>query len=424
MMVLLLSLVVAVPEAQAATRSLTVTKSGLQQGTVTSDPAGINCGSDCTESYPEECLVENQHGVCTLFGPAYVTLTTTVPSGFVPTWSMATCDEGTQTGTSCTVPANNNTVNVHYDDTSPPAVSLTSPSAGFKRGTITLAASASDLQTGVGRVEFLVRGSVVATDSSAPYSVSYNTSAVSDGAAQVVARAFNSDGDSAQSSAVTITIDNTAPAVNITSGPDGETFGANSTQTWQFSATDATSGISAVHCSVVAQGSPDSFGSCTGANSHSVTNRSGGTYTFKVRATDSTGNQSTQERSFSIDATAPTVVDWTPKGKKASRRSKPTVMFSEPMEAGSLEAADTEGRPTTFVLKKGTRTISATVSYVENQDTGTYKVVLTPSARLKPGVTYTATLTTTATDAAGNPLTQDPNAPDGVAKTWRFTVKR
>ena len=31
--------------------ALTVTKSGLGGGTVTSTPAGINCGSDCSESY-------------------------------------------------------------------------------------------------------------------------------------------------------------------------------------------------------------------------------------------------------------------------------------------------------------------------------------------------------------------------------------
>ena len=31
--------------------SLDISKSGNGTGTVTSDPAGINCGSDCSESY-------------------------------------------------------------------------------------------------------------------------------------------------------------------------------------------------------------------------------------------------------------------------------------------------------------------------------------------------------------------------------------
>ncbi|MCC6136502.1 MAG: hypothetical protein IT491_14220, partial [Gammaproteobacteria bacterium] len=37
---------------------LTVSKSGTGAGQVTSNPAGINCGTDCTESYPEDTPVE------------------------------------------------------------------------------------------------------------------------------------------------------------------------------------------------------------------------------------------------------------------------------------------------------------------------------------------------------------------------------
>ena len=36
---------------------LTVTKAGNGVGTVTSNPAGINCGTDCTESYPTNTMV-------------------------------------------------------------------------------------------------------------------------------------------------------------------------------------------------------------------------------------------------------------------------------------------------------------------------------------------------------------------------------
>jgi hypothetical protein len=78
-----------------------------------------------------------------------------------------------------------------------------------------------------------------------------------------------------------------------------------------------------------------------------------------------------------------------------------------------------------LALKKGTKTIGATVSYVEDSQSGPYKAILKPNKPLKPGVTYMATLTTAATDPAGNQLEQDPNpnAPAGVAKTWKFRVK-
>jgi hypothetical protein len=41
----------------AVTHTLTVTTAGTGSGTVTSSPAGINCGNDCTEDYPENTQV-------------------------------------------------------------------------------------------------------------------------------------------------------------------------------------------------------------------------------------------------------------------------------------------------------------------------------------------------------------------------------
>ena len=43
--------------ASSSQRTLTVTKSGAGQGTVTSTPAGINCGADCTEDYDDGATV-------------------------------------------------------------------------------------------------------------------------------------------------------------------------------------------------------------------------------------------------------------------------------------------------------------------------------------------------------------------------------
>ena len=63
------------------TYDLTVTKIGTGEGTVSSNPAGINCGSDCTENYPEGTSV---------------TLTATPDSSFVfAGWSGACSGSGT-----------------------------------------------------------------------------------------------------------------------------------------------------------------------------------------------------------------------------------------------------------------------------------------------------------------------------------------
>jgi hypothetical protein len=50
-------------------------------------------------------------------------------------------------------------------------------------------------------------------------------------------------------------------------------------------------------------------------------------------------------------------------------------------------------------------------------------VILKPNRPLKPGVTYTVTVTTAATDAAGNALDQNPNTAGEQPKVWKFTVK-
>jgi len=98
-------------------------------------------------------------------------------------------------------------------------------------------------------------------------------------------------------------VDGTSPSLNISDGPNGESYPISSTQTWNFTASDATSGITSVQCSVVTTGSPPSFGTCSGGNSsHTVTNIPSGSYTFTVRARDNGGLETLQSRTFSIAA--------------------------------------------------------------------------------------------------------------------------
>jgi hypothetical protein len=142
-----------------------------------------------------------------------------------------------------------------------------------------------------------------------------------------------------------------------------------------------------------------------------------GTKTVFVEYKDNAGNVSQGTISDQIvldtsDSTAPTVETWLPKGKKVSPKAKPAVTFSEKMDKTSVEA-NVDGKPTTFILKKGSTVIPASVSYVESGTT--FQAILTPTKPLKRGAKYTATVTTAATDAAGNAL---------VAKIWVFTVKR
>ena len=92
----------------------------------------------------------------------------------------------------------------------PPSVALTSPADGSSYvapASVSLAASASDANGSVSRVEFMANGTLVATDTTAPYSYSWTNLAA--GSYTLTARAVDDAGAIAGSSARTITV--TAP---------------------------------------------------------------------------------------------------------------------------------------------------------------------------------------------------------------------
>ena len=91
-------------------------------------------------------------------------------------------------------------------DTTAPTVSISSPAAGATvTGTLTIAATASDA-VGVASVTFLVDTTVIATDTSSPYSVSWDTRAVASGSHTLRAEARDAAANVGSSSAVTVTV--------------------------------------------------------------------------------------------------------------------------------------------------------------------------------------------------------------------------
>ena len=112
------------------------------------------------------------------------------------------------------------TVTVNNPDSVAPTVSMTAPAGGATvSGTVTLSATASD-NVGVVGVQFK-RGTtnIGAEDTTAPYSVSWNTTSLSNGSYTLTAVARDQAGNTTTSAAVTVTVfnDTTAPTVSITS---------------------------------------------------------------------------------------------------------------------------------------------------------------------------------------------------------------
>ena len=208
-------------------------------------------------------------------------------------------------GRECTITVDGNVNPIaRFRDAQSPTVTAVSPSSGVRSGVITLSTTAGD-NAGVTKVEFFNGASKLGEDGAAPYELAWNSTTGSDGPKSITARAHDAAGNVTTSAATGFTVDNTLPTVSVTSGPNGQTFGPGSTQSWTFSTIDASQ--LTVTCSVVPVSQPASFGPCSGGSAaHSVTNLPEGAYVFQVKARDAAGNTTeSATRSLSIDSTAP-----------------------------------------------------------------------------------------------------------------------
>jgi glucose/arabinose dehydrogenase/PKD repeat protein len=90
-------------------------------------------------------------------------------------------------------------------DTQPPTVSMTSPSPGSTAShVVTLSATASD-DVGVQSVEFFMDGTSLGVDTTAPYSLDWDSTAVSNGSHTLTAVARDASGNQATSAGVPVT---------------------------------------------------------------------------------------------------------------------------------------------------------------------------------------------------------------------------
>ena len=124
---------------------------------------------------------------------------------------------------------------VVVDDSIPPTVLLTSPSSGATvSGTVTVAANASD-DKGLRGVAFMLNGAPIGSeDTTAPYSISWNTAAVPNGTRTLTAVAYDNGGNQTTSSPVNVTVSNidaAPPTVSITAPTAGSTITATTTVT-------------------------------------------------------------------------------------------------------------------------------------------------------------------------------------------------
>ncbi|OLD56744.1 MAG: hypothetical protein AUI64_01705, partial [Acidobacteria bacterium 13_1_40CM_2_64_6] len=142
--------------------------------------------------------------------------TTTTSNGSHSLTAVARDAAGnTTTSTPVTVTVNNTT-----PDTTPPTVSITAPANGATvSASITVSANAAD-DVGVAGVQFKVDGvNLGAEDTTSPYSFAWNTTTASNGSHALTAVARDAAGNTTTSATVTVTVNNGATVVNVSTEP-------------------------------------------------------------------------------------------------------------------------------------------------------------------------------------------------------------
>ncbi len=185
-------------------------------------------------------------------------------------------------------------------DSTPPTASTTAPVGGtvVSGSSVTISANATD-DVSVAGVSFYINGVLQGSeDTSSPYSISWNSTATSSGQKTVLSVARDSSNNYATSSAVTFTVDNTAPTVSLTYPTSDEA--TSSVMTLIASASDAHSSVSGVKFYVdgVLQGSEDT--SSPYSVSYDTTATTSGAHTAFAVARDASNNYAT---SSSVDFT-------------------------------------------------------------------------------------------------------------------------
>ena len=224
-------------------------------------------------------------------------------------WDTRAITDGPVTIDSGATDSANNTRNasqatVTVDNTAPSA-SITSPTQGTTvSATVDVAASASDAISGVAQVEFLVDGSSIGGDATAPYAVFWNTAGFPDGSHSLTATATDNAGHAATSDPVTVTVDNTPPTVAIRNPADASTV--SGTVTVQIDATDILVTAGALTVEWNADGGawqPATYNNGTGYYEAiwDTTAVANGSLSVYARATDNGGNTGNDSSNVTVD---------------------------------------------------------------------------------------------------------------------------
>ncbi|MFH1361804.1 MAG: Ig-like domain-containing protein, partial [bacterium] len=254
--------------------------------------------------------------------------------------------------------------------------------------------AATDALSGIGSYEITINSPVIATTSATSYTP---TSALNEGVHTWNVRAQDqAENWGAASTTYTVTIDATAPIVDLLTPAGGEVIpaiGPAYAITW--TASDA---IALATNPIALYYSIDAGTTWTAITTATANDGSHGwvvpetttTARVKIVATDAAGNTATESSgSFNIDASVPTASIGT---SVSGSDTSIVVTFSETMDTSSAEAA--------FSISPD---VAGSFSWNDDNTVMTF----TPTTGFTSGTTYTVVVSTSARNESGNPLSEE-----------------
>jgi beta-lactamase superfamily II metal-dependent hydrolase len=189
-------------------------------------------------------------------------------------------------------------------DTTPPTVSITSPTNGaIVSGTTSVTASASD-NVGVTKVEFYLDGAIQSTDTTSPYAWSWNTTTATNAGHTLTAIAYDAATNSATSSAVSVTVNNVADTTPPTAPTNLAASAGKRRISLSWTASTDNVGVTGYQIwrasSAAGPFSQIATATSTTYSDNTVASRS--TWYYYVKATDAAGNVSAASNTASATA--------------------------------------------------------------------------------------------------------------------------
>ncbi len=302
------------------------------------------------------------------------------------------------------------------DNTAPDVALVGAPTEGqIVSGSISMAASASDVTSPIASVKFYVRGALLATDSSAPFSQTWDTTTGADGGATIQIVVEDMAGNTTTSAMRNVSVDNLSPTptladpgsnlsgtISLTASSDPDTTQVDFERrpagggSWVTIASDATA---------------------PWGTSLDTTALADGLYDFRAIATDGTGHTGTSpiRANIRIDNTAPA-------GSLTAPAAGATVGGTSVTLSGSYSDGDSGVASVRYELRPtggGSWTTIATASGAPFSATWDATTVSSGSYDLQPVITDNAGNTFT---GATRTFTVDVSAPTVVLTNPGATI--